>query len=130
VTKKIRKAEAVPRVTEGNGILAFTEFVLFPAATLSGRREFRIERDRDGLEPLVYTGISQMHEDYKNDIVCSTNYLKYNFGFSMLTSFLVDTSIIETCCGEGSDWAYGTNPGGLPRFERMEGDSFESIPAG
>jgi tyrosyl-tRNA synthetase len=70
VTRKIRKAEAAPRITEGNGILAFTEFVLLPAAALNGCREFRVERDRDGLEPLVYTSISQIHDDYKNDIVC------------------------------------------------------------
>lgn len=70
VTRKIRKAEAAPRVTEGNGILAFTEFVLLPAAALNGNREFRVPRDRDGLEPLVYTSINQMHDDYRNDIVC------------------------------------------------------------
>jgi len=69
VTRKIRKAEAAPRITEGNGILAFTEFVLLPAAALSGRREFRVQRDRDGLGPLVYTNINQMHDDYRNDIL-------------------------------------------------------------
>jgi tyrosyl-tRNA synthetase len=69
VTRKIRKAESAPRVIEGNGVLAFTEFVLLPAAALNGRKEFRVMRDRDGLEPLVYTDISQMHEDYKNDTV-------------------------------------------------------------
>lgn len=72
VTKKIRKAEAAPRVVEENGVLAFTEYVLLPAAGLSGRREFRVDRERDGLEPLVYTSVEQMHEDYKNDIVCSS----------------------------------------------------------
>jgi tyrosyl-tRNA synthetase len=70
VSKKIRKAEAAPRVIEGNGILAFAEYVLLPAAALKGRREFRVERERDGLEPLVYTSIDQMHEDYKSDVVC------------------------------------------------------------
>lgn len=69
VTRKIRKAEAAPRVVEENGVLAFTEFVLLPAAGLKGRREFRVERERDGLEPLVYTSVTQMHEDYKNDIL-------------------------------------------------------------
>lgn len=71
VRKKVNKAESVPKETEGNGILAFAEYVLLPAAALAvdGKREFRVDRDRDGLEPLVYTDISQMHEDYKNDIV-------------------------------------------------------------
>jgi len=61
----------VPKETEGNGVLSFVEYVLLPAAGLRGKREFRVERERDGLEPLVYTTIAQMHEDYKNDVVCS-----------------------------------------------------------
>jgi tyrosyl-tRNA synthetase len=59
---------AVPKVVEDNGVLALVEFVLLPASALSGRREFQVERDRDGLEPLVYTDIKQIHEDYRNDI--------------------------------------------------------------
>lgn len=58
---------SVPKVVEDNGVLALVEFVLLPASALSGRREFRVERERDGLEPLVYTGIEQMHEDYRSD---------------------------------------------------------------
>ncbi|OXV05310.1 hypothetical protein Egran_06922 [Elaphomyces granulatus] len=68
VSKKIRKAVATPRVTDGNGLLAFVEFVLLPAAALKGCKEFRVER-RDGLEPLIYTDIKQMHDDYKNDVL-------------------------------------------------------------
>ncbi|KAG5927365.1 hypothetical protein E4U42_002308 [Claviceps africana] len=68
VAKKIKKAIAAPRVVEDNGVLAFVEYVLLPAAGLKGgKREFRVERDRDGLEPLVYDNIAQMQEDYKND---------------------------------------------------------------
>lgn len=70
VTKKIKKAEAAPTVTEGNGLLAFTEFVLLPASSLYGGGEFQVDRERDGLEPLVYKDAAKMHEDYKNDIVC------------------------------------------------------------
>ncbi|KAF2842633.1 tyrosyl-tRNA synthetase [Patellaria atrata CBS 101060] len=69
VTKKIRKAVAAPQIVEENGLLAFIEFVLLPASALSGRREFRVERERDGLEPLVYVNIGQMHNDYRNDIL-------------------------------------------------------------
>ena len=68
ITRKIRKAPAVPKIIEENGILALVEFVLLPAVALSGHREFRVERDRDNLEPLIYTCIEPMHEDYKNDI--------------------------------------------------------------
>jgi tyrosyl-tRNA synthetase len=70
VTKKIKKAMAAPKVVEENGVLAFVEYVLLPVSALKGNREFRVERERDGLEPLVYTAIAQMHEDYKNDVVC------------------------------------------------------------
>ncbi|PWY94243.1 tyrosyl-tRNA synthetase [Aspergillus sclerotioniger CBS 115572] len=67
VSKKIRKAEAAPRVVEENGVLALVEFILLPAAALKGIKEFRVER-RDA-EPLVYTDIQQLHDDYKNDIL-------------------------------------------------------------
>lgn len=60
---------AVPKIIEENGILALVEFVLLPAAALSGHREFRVERGRDNLEPLIYTCIEPMHQDYKNNIL-------------------------------------------------------------
>ncbi len=69
MAKKIRKAFAAPKIVEENGVLAFVEYVLLPAAALRGRREFHVARDRDGLEPLVYTTIAQMHEDYQADVV-------------------------------------------------------------
>ncbi|KAI5467655.1 tyrosyl-tRNA synthetase, class Ib [Mariannaea sp. PMI_226] len=69
VTKKIRKALCVPKEIEENGMLAFVEFVLLPASGLRGNREFIVTRERDGLEPLVYSNIQQMHDDYKNDVL-------------------------------------------------------------
>jgi len=69
VIRKIRKAPAVPKVIEENGVLALIETVLLPVAALRGHKEFRVERDRDNLEPLIYTSIEQLHEDYKNDIL-------------------------------------------------------------
>jgi tyrosyl-tRNA synthetase len=69
VTKKIKKAVAVPKIVEENGVLAFVEFVLLPASALKGNREFRVDRERDGLEPLVYTSIAQMQDDYRNDVL-------------------------------------------------------------
>ncbi|KAL4895267.1 tyrosyl-tRNA synthetase [Aspergillus ambiguus] len=70
IRKKIRKAHAAPRETENNGLLAFVKYVLIPASALKeGNPGFRVSRDRDGLEPLVYTNIEQMLEDYKNDIL-------------------------------------------------------------
>ncbi|KAJ5317772.1 hypothetical protein PENANT_c004G04920 [Penicillium antarcticum] len=67
VTKKIRKAEAFPKIVEGNGVVALVEFILLPAAALRGNKEFRVER-RDA-EPLVYTDIKQLQDDYTNDIL-------------------------------------------------------------
>ncbi|KAK4152131.1 tyrosine--tRNA ligase, cytoplasmic [Chaetomidium leptoderma] len=69
VAKKIRKAHAAPQIVEENGLLAFIEFVLLPAARLRGSGEFRVDRERDGLEPLVYTEIEKIREDYKNDVL-------------------------------------------------------------
>ncbi|KAI6362310.1 hypothetical protein MCOR25_006257 [Pyricularia grisea] len=70
VAKKLRKAEAVPKVPDGNGIIAFIEYVLLPASKLkSGQQEFIVERERDGLEPLVYNDIAKLRDDYKNDVL-------------------------------------------------------------
>lgn len=67
VTKKIRKAEAAPRVVEENGVIALVDAILLPAAALKGKKEFCVER-RDQ-EPLIYTDIQQLKDDYQNDIV-------------------------------------------------------------
>ncbi|KAH6617327.1 hypothetical protein F5144DRAFT_633580 [Chaetomium tenue] len=69
VAKKIKKAHAAPQVVEDNGLISFIEFVLLPAARLRGNGEFRVERERDGLEPLVYTEAEKICEDYKNDVL-------------------------------------------------------------
>ncbi|KAL5002187.1 hypothetical protein BDV10DRAFT_181872 [Aspergillus recurvatus] len=67
IQKKIRKAEAAPKVVEDNGVIAMVEYVLLPAAGLKGKKEFVVER-RDA-EPLVYTDITKLKEDYANDIL-------------------------------------------------------------
>jgi tyrosyl-tRNA synthetase len=78
VTKKIRKAVAAPQAVEENGLLAFVEYVLLPASgLLHGNPAFTVERERDGLEPLVYTTITKMHEDYKNDTVGFAQVISY-----------------------------------------------------
>lgn len=60
---------AAPTGVEENGVLAFVEFVLLPAAALRENKQFVVDRERDGLEPLVYTDIAKMNEDYKNDVL-------------------------------------------------------------
>lgn len=70
VKKKLKKAYAVPKVVEDNGVLSFVEYVLLPAGVLKhGSPKFVVER-REG-EPLVYTSISQMQDDYRADLVRS-----------------------------------------------------------
>lgn len=69
VVKKIKKAECVPKVPEGNGVLSFVEYVLLPAARLRGEEGFVVDRSRDELPELVYTDVKTMHEDYRNDVL-------------------------------------------------------------
>jgi tyrosyl-tRNA synthetase len=68
VDDKVNKALCYPCQPDDNGLLAFTEFVLLPAAALmTGKKEFRVERP--DAEPVVYTDMAQMREDYKNDVL-------------------------------------------------------------
>jgi tyrosyl-tRNA synthetase len=86
VTKKLRKAYAAPKEVEGNGVLAFVEYVLLPASELGGKRGFTVDRSRDGLEPLEYTKIEQMHDDYRNEVVCIDRLLGHSWEkYSRLT---------------------------------------------
>lgn len=68
VKKKLKKAFAPPKQVEENGVLSFVEYVLLPAGHLiHGEPKFVVQR-RDA-EPLIYTNIKQMQEDYVNDIL-------------------------------------------------------------
>lgn len=70
VKKKLKKAYAVPKVVEENGILSFVEYVLLPAGALrAGTPRFVVERREGEGEPLVYTDIKEMHKDYEADVV-------------------------------------------------------------
>ncbi|KAI8938959.1 hypothetical protein NX059_004809 [Plenodomus lindquistii] len=68
VKKKLKKAFAPPKIVEENGVLSFVEYVLLPAGHLiHGEAKFVVPR-RDA-EPLVYTNIAAMQQDYINDIL-------------------------------------------------------------
>ncbi|KAH6679938.1 tyrosyl-tRNA synthetase [Plectosphaerella plurivora] len=70
VSKKVKKAVAVPKEADGNGLLAFAEYVLLPASELKhGHPEFRVERTRDNLEDLVFTDIASMTQAYRDDVL-------------------------------------------------------------
>ncbi|KAK3938683.1 hypothetical protein QBC46DRAFT_161028 [Diplogelasinospora grovesii] len=98
VTKKLRKAVAAPKIIAGNGILALVEFILLPAARLKGSKEFRVERP-DGQEPLVYTDIKKLHEDYENEVL-TPQLIK-----PAVTAALIDLMApIQTAYQASKDW--------------------------
>jgi tyrosyl-tRNA synthetase len=72
VEKKLRKAVCKPKEVEGNGVIAFVEHVIFRASALKsgGKPKFVVER-REG-DPLVYTDVQKMKEDYTADTVSSS----------------------------------------------------------
>ncbi|KAI9781896.1 MAG: hypothetical protein M1816_002160 [Peltula sp. TS41687] len=70
VKKKIKKAYAVPKEVEGNGMIAFVEYVLLPVSALKnedGQGQFHVERRREEGGSIVYTNIDDVKEDYKAD---------------------------------------------------------------
>lgn len=73
VKKKLKKAYAVPKEVEGNGIVSFVEYVLLPVSALrGGKGRFVIERREGEGAPLFYEDIDTLKEDYKADRVGST----------------------------------------------------------
>ena len=76
VKKKIRKAYAVPKEVEGNGMISFVEYVLLPISQIrhEGRGRFVVERREGEGEPLVYEDIESLKEDYKADKAGSLAY--------------------------------------------------------
>lgn len=67
VKKKLKKAFAAPKEVEGNGLIAFVEYVLLPAGTINGEPTFTVER-REG-EPLVYHDAQKLKDDYAADVL-------------------------------------------------------------
>lgn len=127
VAKKIKKAVAAPKVVEENGILAFVEYVLLPAAGLRGKREFVVERERDGLEPLIYSTVEQMHEDYRNDVVC-IGIIESTHVEHPLTNGLAITTTAQGGSHKITKRALGPNPGGVPSLQGMAGHCPQGLP--
>ena len=68
VTKKISKTFAEPKKVERNGLLAFAEYVLFPASELRlGKAHLKIEREREQKEPLEFSNIEDLRKAYADD---------------------------------------------------------------
>lgn len=72
--KKVRKAYAVPKELEGNGMISFVEFVLLPVSALKndGNAQFIVDRREDEGGPVTYTDIEAVKADYQNDKVQCT----------------------------------------------------------
>ena len=71
VRKKLRKAYAVPKEVEGNGIISFVEFVLLPASALEedGQTRFVVDRREEEGGPVTYDNIQAVKDDYRDDKV-------------------------------------------------------------
>lgn len=69
VEKKLKKAKCVPKEVEGNGVIAFVEHVIFRAIALKVDHEPNFKVERREAEPLVYSSIEKLKEDYIADIL-------------------------------------------------------------
>lgn len=75
VKKKIKKAYAVTKVVEGNGLISFVEYVLLPVSLLQhGEARFVVDRRESEGEPLVYKDIESLKEDYLMDQVSAQKF--------------------------------------------------------
>ena len=99
------------------------EYVLLPAAALSKRPGFSVERD--GQDTLVYTNISSMRDDYQNDIVRALSRLSSIY----ILMLLVNTANPEACRYKGSYSACCSDPRRVSELKRVARGCIESLPA-
>ena len=69
VKRKLKKAPAVPREVDGNGIISFIEYVLLPVSTLKNGGKAKFIVDQQEGKSLSYDNIQTLKSDYKADIV-------------------------------------------------------------
>jgi tyrosyl-tRNA synthetase len=72
VKTKLKKAHCAPNEVEGNGVLSFVEYVLFPIAQLSGKSTFHIPRPEKHGGPVDFTSFDKLKVAY---VVGDVNYL-------------------------------------------------------
>lgn len=111
VTKKIRKAEAAPKVVEENGLISMVEFTFLPVSSLKGKKEFRVPRKDE--EDLVYTDIEAIKSDYVNDVVSFWFIFLLNSNMTNNSS-PVNPTTTKGRCYRRPDRIDGTYPGCLP----------------
>lgn len=64
VNAKLKKAHCAPKEAEGNGVLSFVEYVLFPIAQLAGNNVFHVPRPEKHGGPVDYTSFDGLKADY------------------------------------------------------------------
>jgi tyrosyl-tRNA synthetase len=128
VKKKLKKAYAVPKEIEGNGIISFVEYVLLPVSGLrnNGRASFVVERREGEGEPLVYSTIDELKEDYKADRVCS-DYERKRVGTDaeVMTAYTTTTQIRHDLRARIASRSY---PGRIPISHGLARDRAPSVP--
>jgi len=70
VQKKVRKAYAAAQQPEGNGMISFVAYVLLPVSALRSRdgvARFEVEQQEGEQEPIIYSDINTLKDDYKAD---------------------------------------------------------------
>lgn len=74
VKSKLKKAVCAPKEIEGNGVISFIEYVLFPISALAngqGKGVFKIERDEKYGGNVTYNSIEELKKAYSEDLVSS-----------------------------------------------------------
>ncbi|KAG8532657.1 uncharacterized protein KY384_002534 [Bacidia gigantensis] len=69
VRRKLKKAHAAPKEVEGNGVISFVEHVVLPVSRLQGDGQGKFVVERKDQEPLIYSNIAKVKEDYLADIL-------------------------------------------------------------
>lgn len=70
VKKKVRKAFAVAKEVDGNGMISFVEYVLLPVSGLKSEDRngrFMVNKREDEGGPIVYDNIDTLKDDYRAD---------------------------------------------------------------
>ncbi|RPB01747.1 tyrosine tRNA ligase [Choiromyces venosus 120613-1] len=70
VKNKLKKSHCAPKEVEGNGVISFVEYVLFPIAELAdeqGVGRFVVPRDEKWGGPVTYSSIVELKKDYEED---------------------------------------------------------------
>jgi tyrosyl-tRNA synthetase len=69
VKSKLKKAVCAPQEVEGNGVLSFVEFVLFPIAQLGGKSTFHVPRPEKYGGPVDYSSFEELKAAYADGTV-------------------------------------------------------------